>query len=113
MTDQPLSWFMIERGWAVVASDGTEVGKVHEVVGDENADIFDGLAVSAGHLGRTLYVPAEQVGEITTGRVALRIGPEDAERLGVYTEPPPSEELLSERSSLLERVAGWFRGPRG
>lgn len=67
----PVSWLMIEPGWEVVGADGESVGKVHEVLGDPEADIFDGLQVSAGVLAETKYVPAEEVGGITEGRVQL------------------------------------------
>jgi uncharacterized protein YrrD len=59
----------------VVGADGASVGKVHEVVGDPEADIFDGLQVTAGVLAETRYVPAEEVGRITEGRVQLTAGP--------------------------------------
>jgi uncharacterized protein YrrD len=78
---EPVSWLVIEPGWAVVASDGKEVGTVHEVLGDSSADIFDGLAVSHGLLKRARYVPAEKVGEITEGRVALTLSSRDFKRL--------------------------------
>ena len=42
----PVSWLLIEAGWKVLAADGSEVGKVDEVTGDSNADIFDGLAIA-------------------------------------------------------------------
>ena len=67
----PVSWLVIEPGWEVIGADGASVGKVHEVVGEPNEDIFDGLQVTAGVLGETRYVPAEEVGEITEGRVQL------------------------------------------
>jgi hypothetical protein len=44
---------------------------VHEVVGDPERDIFDGLQVTSGLVGGSDYVPSEQVGEITVGRVQL------------------------------------------
>ena len=50
MSDQPVSWLVIEPGWTVVAADGTEVGRVEELVGDSGIDIFNGLAVSTGWL---------------------------------------------------------------
>jgi uncharacterized protein YrrD len=81
---EPVSWLMIEPGWAVEAEDGKEVGTVREVLGDEDADIFDGLAVSHGMLKRARYVPAENVGEITAGRVALIMSTDEFERLGDY-----------------------------
>jgi hypothetical protein len=67
----PVSWFLIERGWEVVGADGESIGKVDEVLGDEERDIFDGLQVAAGLVGEPRYVPAEVVGEITVGRVQL------------------------------------------
>ena len=111
MSETPVSWLVVEKGWSVVGADGAEVGTVDTVVGDENLDIFDGLAVSARGR-RTVYVPAEQVGTITPGRIQLAMGADEAERLDDYTPPPPSEEILPESASLLDRIAGWFRGPR-
>jgi hypothetical protein len=73
----PVSWMLIEQGWAVVDSDGHDLGRVDEVLGDENADIFNGLQVLTGTLGTPAYVPAERVGEIVEGRVQLRLTKEE------------------------------------
>ena len=73
----PVSWMLIEQGWAVVDSDGHDVGRVDEVLGDESADIFNGLQVLTGTLGKQAYVPAERVGEIVEGRVQLRLTKEE------------------------------------
>jgi len=54
----PVSWFLIERGWHVVGSDGSELGTVEETVGDSQLDIFDGLTVATGLLSKARYVPA-------------------------------------------------------
>lgn len=59
----------------MVGADGESVGKVHEVLGDKGHDIFDGLQVTAGVLAESRYVPAEEVGELTEGRVQLTAGP--------------------------------------
>jgi hypothetical protein len=45
-------------------AEGEEIGKVAEVLGDQERDIFDGLAVSRGVLDSTLYLPAERVDRI-------------------------------------------------
>jgi uncharacterized protein YrrD len=84
MNDEPVSWLMIEPGWTVESEDGTEVGAVHEVLGDEDADIFDGLAVSRGLLKPQQYVPAEKVAEITVGRVVLALSADAVGRLDDY-----------------------------
>ena len=67
----PVSWMVIEQGWSVVDADGEDVGRIDEVLGDEDADIFNGLQVLTGMLGTPKYVPAERVGEIVEGRVQL------------------------------------------
>jgi ribosomal 30S subunit maturation factor RimM len=85
----PVSWYVIERGWQVVDGDGSELGKVEDVLGDPNRDIFDGLSVSTGLLSKPRYVPAELVDEILEGRVKLKTSSEHFERLDEYDEPPP------------------------
>ena len=62
---------MIERGWVIRDADGDEIGQVHEVTGDENADIFDGLTIKHGALSKDKYVPSEHVTEILEGEVVL------------------------------------------
>jgi uncharacterized protein YrrD len=92
----PVAWKVVERGWAVVASDGNEVGKVDQVIGDPEADIFDGLAVGAGTvLDRPLYVPSEHVGAIEEGTVHLSIDADAYGRSAPYAEPPPGERFLA------------------
>ncbi len=100
MSGDPVSWLVIEPGWSVTASDGSEAGKVHEVIGDSGKDIFNGLSISSGLLSAPRYVPAEQVGTITDGAVQLDLTPEQVERLGGYDEPPPSEEVRPDTTDL-------------
>ena len=90
----PVSWLVVEHGWKVVASDGSAVGTVQEVIGDTGKDIFNGLSVSPGLLKRRKYVPAEHVAEIAEGEVHLGITKDEFERLGEYDEPPASAEIL-------------------
>jgi hypothetical protein len=80
----PVAWLLVERGWEVVSSDGQKVGTVDEVLGDENADIFDGLAVAPGLLKKPKYVPAERVGEIVDGRVTLELTQAEFDALTEY-----------------------------
>jgi hypothetical protein len=62
---------MIEPGWEVVDAAGEQIGTVEEVEGDPDSDIFNGLRVATGLLGKADYVPAERVGEISEGTVRL------------------------------------------
>jgi hypothetical protein len=89
----PVSWFLIRPGWKVVASDGSHIGTVEEIAGDEDHDIFDGLAVATTMLGAPRYVPSEQVGRIEEEVVTLTITAEEAERLGEYLEPATNARI--------------------
>ena len=88
-----VSWLMIEPGWTVLASDGSEVGQVDEVAGDSSQDIFNGLAIATSAFGKPRYVPAEQVDEITEGTVRLKLTREQVDDLGEYLEPATSAEI--------------------
>lgn len=83
----PVSWFVVERGWAVVGSDGDKLGTVEEVLGDSSLDIFDGLTVATRVLGKPRYVPAELVAEIVEGSIRLSIAGDEFGRLDEYEAP--------------------------
>lgn len=82
-----VSWKAIERDAAVVAADGSKVGRVVEIAGDRTADIFDGLVVALGTLGSGRHLPAERVTGIWPGRVEVDLTAEQLERLPEYEEP--------------------------
>jgi hypothetical protein len=106
-----VSWKVIENGWGVHASDGGQVGVVFLVVGDENADIFDGLAITQhggfafhNYADRPHYVEAARVGEIDdSGRVSLTITADECRHLPLH-DPPESAEISPEESSLVDRA---------
>jgi hypothetical protein len=83
----PVSWLMIEPGWKVVDSDDQEIGRIEQVAGDTDADIFSGLLISTGLISGTRYVPAEQVGPITEGRVQLQLTRAEAKHLRAHEGP--------------------------
>ena len=110
----PVSWLLIEAGWKVLAVDGSEAGKVDEVTGDSNADIFDGLAVATSALGKPRYVPAEQVAEIVEGTVRLKLSPEQVEQLGEYLEPATSARVEADnKGGTGEAIRGGLRKLEG
>ena len=100
----PVSWLLIEPGWRVEDSTGEEVGRVLEVVGDSNLDIFDGLAIAPSMLAKPRYVPAEQVGEIVEGRVALKLAHRAVDALAEYDEPPVEETIEPETAGIGARA---------
>jgi hypothetical protein len=106
----PVSWLQIEPGWRVFASDGVDLGTVAQIEGDKHDDIFDGLAVEAG--SQTRYVPGEQVGQIFSGRVTLKIGSGDIGALEPFRAPPPQTKWTPGKAPLSKRLSNWFRGTR-
>ena len=102
----PVSWLMIETGWKVIASDGSEVGQVDEIAGDSSLDIFDGLAIATSAFGKPRYVPAEQVAEITEGTVRLKLTKEQVDQLGEYLEPATSAEIEGDNRAGLGASVG-------
>ena len=96
----PVSWLVIERGWDVVARDGSALGTVHEVIGDTGKDIFNGLAVSPGLLKGSRYVASERVAEIVAGEVRLDLDAEEFERLEEAGPTPPSAEIRADTTDI-------------
>ncbi len=110
----PVSWLMIRPGWKVYSSDGAELGAVDEVTGDENDDIFDGLAVAPTALSKPKYVPAENVTTITEGRVNVSLTSADFEGTSEFLEPSTSAQIEpSDHHGLGETIGADVREVEG
>jgi hypothetical protein len=93
--DEPTSWYAIAPGWEVVDRSGATVGEVIAVVGDEEADIFDGLRLETAG-GDELFARGEQVDDIVEGRVML-----DADEHELDGSPPGGAEISRDRDAEL------------
>jgi hypothetical protein len=98
----PVSWKAIERGAVVAASDGQETGRVAEVTGDPEADIFNGLVLDLGTFDKDRYLPAERVRAIWPHRVEVDATADELRALPAYTEPVA--ERVVPRDSFLTRL---------
>lgn len=106
----PVAWTMIEPGWKVLDAAGAEVGRVQEVTGDPNADIFDGLTIRKGILAKDKYVPSEHVAGIVEGELRLALTRDRIEALADFEGAPPEERVLAESSTWYQRLAWWLTG---
>jgi len=79
MSDEPISWMTLGAGARIATSDGTEVGRVHEVIADRQKDIFSGITFREGLLSGDRFIPADLIGGITSDEVRLTIAASDAE----------------------------------
>ena len=68
----------------MLAAGGEEVGKVREIIADEQKDIFSGVTLDTGLLSEPRFVPAEMIEEMTDDVVRLVIPAERAEELKPY-----------------------------
>jgi hypothetical protein len=103
--DEPrVAWTSIDAGATVVAADGSEVGRIKEVVGDEEADIFDGLVITHSRRGSSHYIPSERVRDIWPDRVETDLSPEEAENLPAYEEPKVTTWHADEGGRLGQRL---------
>jgi uncharacterized protein DUF2171 len=110
MSPDPVAWINIEPGWKVVDAKGEEIARVHELAGDENADIFDGLVVRHSLASKDKYIPAEQVVQILDGEVHLSLTREQVDAIENYNEPV-EEQIIPERSTWYQRFAWkWLTG---
>ena len=105
----PVAWKAVEKGWPVYDREGEEVGRIEEIAGDENADIFDGFATKANAVGALRYVPAEIVANIAVGEVRLTISGADIAPLDDMREEV-EEEVIPEKSTWYQRLAWWTTG---
>ena len=113
MSDEPttVAWKVIEPKWKVISADDAEIGEVYLTVGDENEDIFDGLAITHhggpallhDYTDRPRYVSADQVASIQEGVVRLTISAEEARRLPEH-RAPESAEIQPESASWKDRI---------
>src|SRR4051812_19402761 len=92
----PTSWFTIERGWNVQDRPGGLIGEVAEVVGDQDADIFDGLRFE-GEDGEERFVEAGRVGEIVEGTVTIDAEREELEEGDAEAAEPGGAEITPAR----------------
>ena len=77
--DQQISWMTLEKGVRITTSDGTELGKVGDIVADRQKDIFSGITFSGGMLSEDRFVPADLIDRMTAEEVTLTVTEAEAE----------------------------------
>ena len=116
MSEPEVSWKAVDAGATVVTAGGREVGKLREVVGDKEADIFDGLVVSVATLRRDRYIASERVQRIWPDRIEVDLTAEEAQNLPEYTAPAAATTWRVGEGGVGSRLRDAFRdlfGRRG
>jgi hypothetical protein len=103
-----VSWKAIEPDAQVFSTEGEAVAKASKVVGDADADVFTGLAISLRPLSRLRFVPSERVRAIWPDRVELDLTKEEVEALPEHEEQTALQIVPGD--SWVTRARRWFRG---
>ncbi|HYM49359.1 MAG TPA: hypothetical protein VET65_02190 [Candidatus Limnocylindrales bacterium] len=84
--EQQVAWIATPYRAPVMDSEGNELGTTESLLGDEQSDIFHGLAVKLKSSGTVVEIPADQVRRITTVRVYTGVTPDAVAALPRYRE---------------------------
>jgi hypothetical protein len=82
--EPPLAWKAMPYRSVVVSGDGSRIGTAESLLGDEEEDIFHGIAVRGQ--GRMVEIPAARITKITAGCVATDLSTDEVSSLEPYRE---------------------------
>jgi hypothetical protein len=90
MTDpaerDPIAWREVTPNTPVIARDGEKVGRLSEVLGSQEEDIFHGIEVHLDGQDRAVLVPSDDVSEITRGGISVSLTAAELRDLPQHTE---------------------------
>jgi hypothetical protein len=107
---EPFSWKEIEPGWRVFDTEGNEIGRVDDIAGDPDADIFDGLTVGKSAVDPARSVPSASVAEIREREVHLSLTHDGFEALPELAQTALEDELEPEPANWYERISRFITG---
>lgn len=85
MEDQ-VSWRATPYRAPVLDTLGQEIGRTESLLGDEDKDIFHGLAVKLTHGSAVVDLPAARISRITATAVHTDVRPDEVASLAPYRE---------------------------
>ena len=104
-----VAWMAIEDNAQVFSTEGEAVGKVSQVVGDAEADVFSGLAIALRPMGRPRFVSADCVRAIWPDRIELDVTRDQVESLPEH-KAAPTERIQPGDDGFMARVRRFFGG---
>lgn len=104
-----ISYKVLEQGTPVVASDGSEVGTVREILENVAEHIFDGLVIDTS--GGQRFVDAPEIARIAERRVTLALDAEGAAALPERDSAGGPTFRANARGGRMSRLfgGGWKR----
>jgi uncharacterized protein YrrD len=89
---EPSSYFALSAGTPVYSCDGSQIGKVHHVLGDTHEDVFDGIIIGEHVLGTDhRFADADDVEAIYDRGVVLKL---DGTSCADLPKPSPNPAVM-------------------
>jgi PRC-barrel domain len=79
--EREVAWLAMPEKAPVMGESGEEIGRMEEVLGDEEDDIFHGIVLKLARGGHKVEVRAERIPKITTRRVYTDLTADELEHL--------------------------------
>ena len=76
-----VAWLAMPEKAPVMGESGEEIGRMEEVLGDKEDDIFHGIVLKLARGGHKVEVRADRIPKITTRRVYTDLATDELERL--------------------------------
>jgi hypothetical protein len=79
--EREVAWLAMPEKAPVVGESGEEIGRMEELLGDKEDDIFHGIVLKLARGGHKVEVRADRIPKITTRRVYTDLAADELERL--------------------------------
>ena len=79
--EREVAWLAMPEKAPVVGESGEEIGRMEELLGDREDDIFHGIVLKLARGGHKVEVRADRIPKITTRRVYTDLAADELERL--------------------------------
>lgn len=79
--EREVAWLAMPEKAPMVGESGEEIGRMEELLGDKEDDIFHGIVLELARSGHKVEVQADRIPKITTRRVYTDLAADELERL--------------------------------
>ena len=83
--EREVAWLAMPEKAPVLGESGEEIGRMEEVLGDKEEDIFHGIVLKLARGGHKVEVRADRIPKITTRRVYTDLAADELEHLPPIT----------------------------
>ena len=79
--EREVAWLAMPQKAPVIGKSGEEIGRMEELLGDKEDDIFHGIVLKLARGGHKVEVAADRIPKITTRRVYTDLRADELEHL--------------------------------